>query len=68
MSVQVYGINHIALEVDDIEKAIAFTRMFFNSRRWTTAKATHFSRLASTSFSRSLKSKKCGRTGRNISG
>ena len=30
MSVQVYGCNHIAIEVDDIEKAMAFYKDVFN--------------------------------------
>jgi predicted enzyme related to lactoylglutathione lyase len=30
MSVKVYGINHIAIEVDDIEKAVAFYQDVFN--------------------------------------
>jgi len=30
MSVKVYGINHLAIEVDDIEKAIAFYQDVFN--------------------------------------
>ena len=30
MSVQVYGCNHVAIEVDDIKKAIAFYKDVFN--------------------------------------
>jgi catechol 2,3-dioxygenase-like lactoylglutathione lyase family enzyme len=30
MSVQVYGCNHVAIEVDDIEKAVAFYKDVFN--------------------------------------
>lgn len=30
MSVNVYGINHIAIELDDIEKAVAFYQDVFN--------------------------------------
>src|SRR6266513_1589347 len=30
MSVQVYGCNHVAIEVDDIEKAVAFYQDVFN--------------------------------------
>ena len=30
MSVHVYGCNHIAIEVDDIEKAVAFYKDVFN--------------------------------------
>lgn len=30
MSVQVYGCNHIAIEVDDVAKAEAFYRDLFN--------------------------------------
>jgi len=29
MSVQVYGCNHVAIEVDDIKKAVAFYKEFF---------------------------------------
>ena len=30
MSVKVYGINHVAIEVDDVEKAVAFYQDVFN--------------------------------------
>src|SRR5260370_40662695 len=30
MSVQVYGCNHVAIEVDDVEKAAAFYKDVFN--------------------------------------
>jgi catechol 2,3-dioxygenase-like lactoylglutathione lyase family enzyme len=30
MSVQVYGCNHVAIEVGDIEKAVAFYKDVFN--------------------------------------
>jgi catechol 2,3-dioxygenase-like lactoylglutathione lyase family enzyme len=30
MAVQIYGCNHIAIEVDDLEKAVAFYRDVFN--------------------------------------
>jgi catechol-2,3-dioxygenase len=30
MSVQVYGCNHVAIEVDDVEKAVAFYKDVFN--------------------------------------
>src|SRR5262249_27094400 len=30
MSVQVYGCNHVAIEVDDIDKAVAFYKDVFN--------------------------------------
>lgn len=33
MSVRVYGINHIAIEVDDVEKAVAFYTDVFNLKR-----------------------------------
>lgn len=33
MSVKVYGINHIAIEVDDIEKAVAFYEDVFNLKK-----------------------------------
>jgi len=33
MSVQVYGCNHVAIEVDDVEKAVAFFRDVFNLQK-----------------------------------
>ena len=30
MDVKVYGCNHIAIEVDDVEKAVAFYQDVFN--------------------------------------
>src|SRR5438876_10353214 len=33
MSVQVYGCNHVAIEVDDIDKAVAFYEDVFNLER-----------------------------------
>jgi catechol-2,3-dioxygenase len=33
MSVQVYGCNHVAIEVDDLEKAAAFYQDVFNLKK-----------------------------------
>jgi catechol 2,3-dioxygenase-like lactoylglutathione lyase family enzyme len=33
MSVQVYGCNHIAIEVDDVDKAVAFYQDVFNLKK-----------------------------------
>ena len=67
MSVHVYGINHIAIEVDDVAKAVAFYQDVFQLEKLDEGEGTPFSSWASTSFSRSSRSKPCSRIGRNIS-
>jgi len=51
MSVQVYGCNHVAIEVDDIKKAVAFYKDVFNLEQLDRGEGDAFSNLASTSSS-----------------
>jgi catechol 2,3-dioxygenase-like lactoylglutathione lyase family enzyme len=55
MSVQVYGCNHVAIEVDDIEKAIAFYKDVSNLEKLDSGEGDAFSNSANTSFSQSLR-------------
>jgi predicted enzyme related to lactoylglutathione lyase len=58
MSVQVYGCNHVAIEVNDVEKAVAFYQDLFNLQKLDEVKATHSSNLASISSSPSSTSRR----------
>jgi catechol 2,3-dioxygenase-like lactoylglutathione lyase family enzyme len=50
MSVKVYGINHIAIEVDDIEKAVEFYRDVFNLEKLDEGEGDAFFRLGEHQF------------------
>ena len=50
MSVQVYGCNHVAIEVDDIKKAIAFYQDVFNLERLDTGEGDAFFKLGEHQF------------------
>ncbi len=50
MSVQVYGCNHLAIEVDDIEKAIAFYRDVFNLEKMDAGEGDAFFKLGEHQF------------------
>jgi catechol 2,3-dioxygenase-like lactoylglutathione lyase family enzyme len=50
MSVQVYGCNHIAIEVDDVEKAEAFYTDVFNLEKMTEGEGDAFFRLGQHQF------------------
>ena len=50
MSVQVYGCNHIAIEVDDIEKAIAFYEDVFNLEQISGSEGDAFFKLGEHQF------------------
>src|SRR5206468_9211264 len=50
MSVQVFGCNHIAIEVDDIEKAIAFYRDVFNLEQMSGGEGDAFFKLGEHQF------------------
>jgi catechol 2,3-dioxygenase-like lactoylglutathione lyase family enzyme len=50
MSVQVYGCNHIAIEVDDVEKAVAFYRDVFNLERLPQGEGDAFLKLGEHQF------------------
>lgn len=50
MSVKVYGINHIAIEVDDIEKAVAFYRDVFNLEKLDEGEGDAFFKVGEHQF------------------
>ncbi|HKP03681.1 MAG TPA: VOC family protein [Chthoniobacterales bacterium] len=50
MSVQVYGCNHIAIEVDDVKKAVAFYRDVFNLRKLDEGEGDAFFKLGQHQF------------------
>jgi catechol 2,3-dioxygenase-like lactoylglutathione lyase family enzyme len=50
MSVQVYGCNHIAIEVDDVEKAVDFYQDVFNLERLPQGEGDAFLKLGEHQF------------------
>jgi predicted enzyme related to lactoylglutathione lyase len=50
MSVHVYGINHIAIEVDDIEKAVAFYEDVFNLTKLDEGEGDAFFKIGEHQF------------------
>ncbi len=50
MSVKVYGINHIAIEVDDIEKAVAFYEDVFGLKKNDRGEGDAFFELGAHQF------------------
>lgn len=50
MSVQVYGCNHVAIEVDDIEKAIAFYEDVFQLEKMNSGEGDAFFKLGAHQF------------------
>ncbi len=50
MSVKVYGINHIAIEVDDIEKAVAFYRDVFDLEKLDEGEGDAFFKVGEHQF------------------
>ncbi|HEY8651067.1 MAG TPA: VOC family protein [Chthoniobacterales bacterium] len=50
MSVQVYGINHIAIEVDDLEKAVAFYQDLFNLDKMDEGEGDAFFKIGEHQF------------------
>jgi len=50
MSVQVYGCNHVAIEVDDIEKAVAFYKDVFNLKQMSGGEGDAFFKLGEHQF------------------
>ena len=50
MSVQVYGCNHVAIEVDDVEKAVAFYQDVFNLQRLDEGEGDAFFKLGEHQF------------------
>jgi catechol 2,3-dioxygenase-like lactoylglutathione lyase family enzyme len=50
MSVQVYGCNHVAIEVDDIKKAVAFYKDVFNLEQMDGGEGDAFFKLGEHQF------------------
>ena len=50
MSVQVYGCNHVAIEVDDVEKAVAFYKDVFNLEQMRGGEGDAFFKLGEHQF------------------
>jgi len=50
MSVHVYGLNHIAIEVDDIEKAVAFYKDVFGLEKLDEGEGDAFFKLGEHQF------------------
>jgi catechol 2,3-dioxygenase-like lactoylglutathione lyase family enzyme len=50
MSVQVYGCNHVAIEVDDVEKAVAFYQDVFNLKKLDEGEGDAFFKLGEHQF------------------
>ena len=50
MSVKVYGINHIAIEVDDIEKAVEFYQDVFDLEKLDEGEGDAFFRIGEHQF------------------
>jgi predicted enzyme related to lactoylglutathione lyase len=50
MSVKVYGINHLAIEVDDIERAVAFYRDVFNLEKLDEGEGDAFFKIGEHQF------------------
>ena len=61
MSVQVYGCNHIAIEVDNIERAVAFYQDVFNLERMSEGEGDAFFRLGEHNSWRCSKSIGCSK-------
>src|SRR5947207_15568444 len=50
MSVKVYGCNHVAIEVDDVEKAAAFYKDVFNLEQMSGGEGDAFFKLGEHQF------------------
>jgi catechol 2,3-dioxygenase-like lactoylglutathione lyase family enzyme len=50
MSVKVYGCNHVAIEVDDVDKAVAFYQDVFNLERLDEGEGDAFFKLGEHQF------------------
>ena len=57
MSVQVYGCNHVAISVDDVEKAVEFYEDVFNLERLEAGEGDAFFRLGAHQFLAIFKTK-----------
>jgi len=50
MSVKVYGINHVAIEVDDVEKAVSFYHDVFNLEKLDEGEGDAFFKIGEHQF------------------
>ena len=50
MSVQVYGCNHVAIEVDDVKKAVAFYQDVFHLQKLDVGEGDAFFKLGEHQF------------------
>lgn len=50
MSVQVYGINHLAIEIDDVEKAVAFYEDVFQLEKMNEGEGDAFFKIGQHQF------------------
>jgi catechol 2,3-dioxygenase-like lactoylglutathione lyase family enzyme len=50
MSVNVYGINHVAIEVDDVDKAVAFYQDVFNLEKLDEGEGDAFFKIGEHQF------------------
>jgi catechol 2,3-dioxygenase-like lactoylglutathione lyase family enzyme len=50
MSVQVYGCNHVAIEVNDVDKAVAFYQDVFNLEKFEGGEGSAFFKLGEHQF------------------
>lgn len=50
MSVQVYGCNHVAIEVDDVKQAVAFYQDVFNLEKLDSGEGDAFFKLGAHQF------------------
>ena len=50
MAVQVYGCNHVAIEVDDVKKAVAFYKDLFNLEQLDEGEGDAFLKLGQHQF------------------
>ena len=63
MSVKVYGVNHIAIEVDDLEKAVAFYQDVFNLEKLDEGEGDAFFKLGEHQFLAMFKVEKAQASG-----
>src|SRR5437763_16877708 len=59
MSIQVYGCNHVAIEVDDIKKAVAFYKDVFNLEQLDRGEGDAFFKLGEHRCLAFFELKKC---------
>src|SRR5579863_9845582 len=63
MSIRVYGINHIAIEVDDIERAVTFYQDVFNLEKLEEGEGDAFFKIGEHQFLAMFEVEKVSATG-----